>query len=310
MTKQVHPVFDRFPPLEGPHEEAFLRNFLGVRTRREFHQLTEKYSAALEQSSYLTPQLPTPEGDGEGYFEWITLLESVLQARERYVLVELGAGHGRVLMDGAAALRRIGGPPCHLVGVEAEPTHFQWMVQHFRDNGADPRAHTLIKAAVSDADGHTWFETGHAAEWYGQRILPASSTSRGWFGRTRAKRPRYSWTNPATGEDHVYEPQPRRVRTVCLDTILRALPHVDLLHLDVQGEEAGVLGACGPQLGEKVRTVYIETHGTEIEDSLRCLFQGLGWTPVYDFQQQSRNLTEYGEIDFVGGIQTWKNPRL
>ena len=310
MTQRPHPVFDRFPALECPREEGFLRNFLGVRTRREFHRLTEKCAAALEQSSYLTPLLPTPEGDGEGYFEWITLLESVLQARGRYVLVELGAGHGRVLMDGAAALRRVGGPTCHLVGVEAEPTHFQWMLQHFRDNGLDPGAHSLIEAAVSDADGSTWFETGHAAEWYGQRILPASSTSRGWFGRTHAKRPRYSWMNSATGEEHVYEPQPRRVRTVCLDTILRALPHVDLLHLDVQGEEARVLCACGPQLGEKVRTVYIETHSTEIEDSLRRLFGGLGWTPFYDFRQQSLNLTDYGKVYFVGGIQVWKNSRL
>jgi hypothetical protein len=41
--------------------------------------------------------------------------------------------------------------------VEAEPTHFQWMLQHFRDNGLDPADHDLIEAAVSERSGAPGF---------------------------------------------------------------------------------------------------------------------------------------------------------
>jgi hypothetical protein len=36
----------------------------------------------------------------------------------------------------------------HIIAVEAEPTHFEWMTMHFRDNGLDPASHTLVHAAV------------------------------------------------------------------------------------------------------------------------------------------------------------------
>ena len=58
-----------------------------------------------------------------------------------------------------------------LVGVEAEPTHFEWMNEHFADNGLDARRHRLIQAAVAANDGVANFAIGHAEAWYGQAIV-------------------------------------------------------------------------------------------------------------------------------------------
>ena len=83
-----------------------------------------------------------PPVDGE-YFEWIDVLESVALARDRYTMLELGAGYGRWAVRAAAAVRQRGISECHLVAVEADPVHFTWLQQHFCDNGLDPAQHTL-----------------------------------------------------------------------------------------------------------------------------------------------------------------------
>ena len=80
----------------------------------------------------------------EEYFEWIDILESVSSAKTQYVMFELGAGYGRWAVRAARALRQHGAMPCHLVAVEAEPQHFEWLREHFGNNGLDPQAHTLI----------------------------------------------------------------------------------------------------------------------------------------------------------------------
>ena len=60
----------------------------------------------------------------------------------------------------------------------------------------------------------------------------------------------------------------------------------------------------------KVRRVHIGTHGSEIEDKLRWIFQSEGWTPQWDFPLQTRVETEFGPVLFNDGVQGWINPRL
>ena len=77
------------------------------------------------------------------------MLESVLEADDGFTMVELGAGWGRWLVDAWSVLKQIGKTDKRLllVGVEAEPTHFEWMKQHFADNGLD------VQAASADPGG-------------------------------------------------------------------------------------------------------------------------------------------------------------
>src|SRR5690349_6150133 len=71
----------------------------------------------------------------EEYFELIDVIAAVRSARQQFTMVEVGAGYGRWLVRAAVALRRINPMPCLLVGIEAEPTHFQWIKDHMLDNG-------------------------------------------------------------------------------------------------------------------------------------------------------------------------------
>lgn len=259
-----HPIFSRFTPqVEG-------QDFIGSKIRSEFHGASQ---CDVRQEG----AAPLPPFDEE-YFEWIDLLESVDQARGSYTFVELGAGYGRWSVRAALAARQRGLAPVHLVAVEAEPTHFEWLKLHFADNGLDPSQHTLIRAAVSDAEGETFFLVGGPSEWYGQCI---ALTDTGYT-----------------------------VRKMAFWSVLNPLGCVDLIDLDVQGEE---LKCCSSDIGSmdaKVKRLHIGTHSPEIEEGLRTLLKGHGWKCLADYGVGRANETPYGTIQFQDGVQSWVNPRF
>ena len=120
-----HPVFEEFSPYSGPVPEGCQIDFIGAITRCEFVEISRPFPSEV--------QLAYPSVDEE-YFEWIDILESVSLARDRYTMLELGAGYGRWAVRAATALRRRGIQQCHLVAVEPEPLHFRWLQQHLCDN--------------------------------------------------------------------------------------------------------------------------------------------------------------------------------
>ena len=254
----AHPIFGRFTPqLQG-------QDFIGSKIRSEFH------GASLGKAAF-------PAFDEE-YFEWINVLESVDQARGSYTIVELGAGYGRWSVRAALAAVERGLTPVHLVAVEAEPTHFEWLKLHFADNGLDPSHHALIHAAVSDADGETFFYVGNPAEWYGQCITSAN-----------------------TGY---------KVPKIALRSVLDPLGLIDLIDLDIQGEELKCCSSAIDLVDAKVKRLYIGTHSPEIETGLRTLLNGHGWKCLADYGLAQANETPYGTIQFQDGVQSWVNPRF
>ena len=160
------PVFDSFRPWVGEVEAGWDVNFLGVRTRVAFFSLYEEL-ADFSRRRQVQAALPVPNED---YFEWISLLQSVTEAEGSFVMIELGAGWGKWIVNAVAALRAHNALPYHVVGVESEPTHFRWMTQHLEDNDVDLRNATLIEAAVAREDGSVWFHVGAPEDWYGQSI--------------------------------------------------------------------------------------------------------------------------------------------
>lgn len=283
-----HPVFKRYISRNVEAEPGFVVNFLGVKTRLDF------LSGDLRQ--HLDPAF-----DNE-YFEWIDVLETVAQADADFTILELGAGYGRWLVNASIALRQTNPSiVARLIGVEAEPTHFQWMEMHFRDNGLDPDKHLLVQSVVAARDGHAWFFTGHSQEWYGQSIAPTRwMLLRGWQfeGYPNAKI--------------------EKVNAVSLKSLLRPLESVDLIDLDIQGQEYEALKAAASDINQKVARVHIATHGKEtvgtrgkdVENGLRKLFQSMEWIKINDYPTHSNSQTPYGKISFVDGVQTWVNPRF
>lgn len=74
---------------------------------------------------------PTYPPFDEEYFEWIDLLEAVAAAKDRFTMLELGAGFGRWTARAAAAAKQRD-LSYSLIAVEAEPTHFDWMREFTR----------------------------------------------------------------------------------------------------------------------------------------------------------------------------------
>jgi FkbM family methyltransferase len=294
-----HPVTQRFPVWNGWVDPGWDINFLGVRTRVAFFSLYEQL-ADFSQRRQVSAGRPIPNED---YFEWITLLEAVVEAERSFTMVELGAGWGRWIVNGIGALRAHGELPYHVVGVESEPTHFKWMQQHLRDNAVDLRSATLVEAAVASNDGHVWFHMGAPADWYGQAISAEPQEGQQPALRERVAHAVRRRVRRAPGRTV------ERVRAVSLATLLEPLDLVDLIDADIQGAEADALEPAADLLDAKVKRVYVATHTRDNEDRVRSLFNALGWDSVWDYPCGAESDTPWGRILFEDGAQVWRNPK-
>jgi FkbM family methyltransferase len=268
-SRKPHRIFAEFERGTGD-----VRNWLGVRTRRDFFTPDLNFVR-------LTP--PTP--DDSEYFEWIDLLETVVAAGDEYTMIELGAGYGRWTVNAAAAVRAYGRSRYRLLAVEAEPTHFEWLRAHCADNdvGTSPSEGSLelVQAAVTDAGGTVEFAVGNPAGWYGQAIADGT-----WSPETVAEVP-----------------------GVRLSELVDRLGTVDLIHADIQGAEADVMAEAIDALDARVARLHIGTHGAAVERELRSLLGGRGWIDVRDYPANRASKTPWGRMEFQDGVQTWTNPR-
>lgn len=223
----------------------------------------------------------------EDLFEWIDLLESVASAGTRFAMLDLGAGYGRWLVNGAMASRQKG-KDFFLAGVEAEDIHYRWMIEHLADNGIGDRQYLAVHSPVSGVEKEVFFTYGHPTEWYGQTILASADASFGEWPESSVK----------------------QKRAVSITELLDQVGPLDSLHSDVQGEEAVIFPACIDLLDENVKRVHIGTHSREIDNLLDQLFSKHGWHKHFAFPcGAERFVTAYGLVDFHDGVQSWINPR-
>src|SRR5436309_9982424 len=156
-------ILRRFTPWSGTVPAGYFAYFLGNITRADYWAFSPEIRAtyAYERfESFLRPSLD------DNIFDWLALLEAVADSEQGFTMAAMGAGWGRWLVAGAFAARQLAKAPVQLIGVEAEPTHFQWMLQHFADNRLDTTAHELIEAAASARSGEAWFYVGRPDAWY------------------------------------------------------------------------------------------------------------------------------------------------
>lgn len=271
------PVFSRFDRWRGIAPAGMDVDFLGRRTDATFVEGWADEERMRERAA--TPPYPIAS---EETFEWLMLLSSVLEAKDRFVMAELGAGYGRWIVGAACALRRARPHlPFKLIGVEAEPQHFAWMRKHFEDNGIDWREHTLIHAAVAGSRRTVSFTKGldPHVHW-GQTIVDVPA----------------EWAAP--------------MQAITLADALETVDLVDLVDMDIQGAELEVIEGSQDILCRKVRRVHIGTHSAKLERGLRRVFRRLGWQSIWDWPGRTVNRTPYGRLAFNDGAQTWVNPRL
>ena len=284
-------VLKKFRSWTGTVPRGFFAHFLGNVTRADYWA----FSPELRQI-YDRERVEAFSGPGvdDNVFDWLILLEAVVEARNAFTMAALGAGWGRWLVAAAFAVKQYSNMPFRLIGVEAEPTHFRWMLQHFRDNHLDPSAHDLIEAAASERSGQAWFYVGKPDSWYGQSIIPDGALD----AITDAVETEYNGENA------------RLVRTVDLAELTDRYGRIDYLHMDIQGAELEFLSSRPTILNRKVERVLVGTHSTDIENGLRRLFSDLKWHCQYDFPMNGRVLVDDVVVELGDGVQVWINPSL
>lgn len=279
MEIKHHPIFHQFTPWQGECDGTYHIDFLGVRTNPRFYTNIRPVAKGMVRTGYPIPH--------EQYFEWVALLEAVKRCKDRFVIMELGAGWGTWIVRGAVAARDFLGRPSLLIGVEGEELHFEFMKEHLIENRINPSEHRLYHGVVAETDGWALFPVAKDARVeYGCRILKLQTVSN-------------SSSNPVDG--HILIP------AFSLKTLLSDLSIVDLLHMDVQGEEYRALAPAIDVVRNKVTALVIGTHSDEIHAQLEVLMKSHGFFSQYSFQRRRAYTTDHGRIEFRDGCQVWFN---
>lgn len=268
----MQPEFAAFPPWSGPTEAEFYYDFLGVRTRLRYLWLPDWVSGHT---------FGHPESEKHflhSHAEWLGTLRAVLEAKDKLVAIELGAGWGPWLVAAYRAALARGLVNIKCVGIEGMIEHVEMLRQHCDDNGLTPENRVLIHGIVGVEDGTAYF--------------PVSSD------------PRADWGAQAAFDD-TQPPNTTAVRCISLRTLLSWFDRVDLIHCDIQGAEVNVVPAAMNDLNRKVRRVVIGTHSHDIDRTLIEAFRAAGWQ---DEALVPGPLNEHGYHE--DGTQVWRNPRV
>ena len=292
MTPQISTaVLEKFRPWSGIVPSGYFAYFLGNITRADYWAFSKEIRALYDRERFEAFSGPSMD---DNIFDWLVLLEAVAEAKNSFTMAAVGAGWGRWLVAGAFAAKQFGDLPFRLIGVEAEPTHFKWMQQHFSDNGIDPADHELIEAAASGRSGHAWFYFGKPDSWYGQSLIEDQPLA----------------LAPTANEAEYHGEKARLVRTIDLTELVSNYRRIDYLHMDIQGAELDVLSSAPDILNNKVKRVLVGTHSSDIEDGLRRLFSDIGWRAQYDFPLNTQLRVNDTLVALGDGVQVWLNPAL
>ena len=334
---EQHEILSSIPPWEGELDPEFMINFLGVKTRwsflekytgeeiadilgadvrnfldidirkmqcRDIQKLIRMHLDSKGQKKRIKSTLPPTN---ENYFSWLDLIDAVTLARDNFVMIELGAGYGRWLVNAAFLLKRVNSIPYQLIGVEAEPTHYHFLQKHFLDNNIDMGCCELINKAITVNKKIERFWVGNPSGWYGQAIKEEPGNHRNlfheWLIRISKRLGLFSDYN--TEDQSVIW-----VLGVSLSTIMKKYNHIDYIDMDVQGTELSIITDAITEMNCKVKRIHIGTHSREIEDGLHTLFLQHGWICVNDYRCNSESDTPYGKIVFIDGLQTWVNNKI
>jgi FkbM family methyltransferase len=271
----------------GAGTPGFIVDFLGTRTRTS-------YIRGIEGLGGTVRGLPVPDdGWHADAVEWVGLLKSVDQARGGFAAMELGAGWGPWVVSGARAAQLRGIGNVQLCAVEADPGHYSYLVDHFRNNGIDPTQHALIAAAVG--------VTGGTARW--PKILDASTD---WGSRPQR-------ADESGNTDHVGRSFKEwlDVRIVAFGELLEKQPVWDLVHIDVQGWEVELCDTEGERLDARVKWLVVGTHDSKLHGDLMDQMFHRGW--CLENEKPPRSIWRQGAPSLLAmtthdGTQVWRNP--
>lgn len=312
-------VFAGIEPWKGEVPNGRARTFIGALRPIEPWQRGE---ALPDGTEYQETQLPRVS-DGEQFFEWVSTLLAVRSAKRSFTMVSLGAHFGGPLVNAALALQVLNPMPYRLVGVEADPNMCAMLDEHFRENNIEPDDHWIINTALSNSNRPVVFPVCE--------LSPGSNSSLHSDDQRRALLDMInrSGQSEAILKNIVLESstqfhipldtpegtpeasgEPRFVSTNTVADIMRPLAFVDYLEIDIQMAEAYTLPPAMEMLTRKVRWLHLGTHGFDIHDDMRAMFETHGWEILLDFTPGTNFETAEGSFRTCDGVILAHNPAL
>jgi FkbM family methyltransferase len=267
-------------------EPGFIRDAYGVRTR------VSSLWPDMQAFDGKVWDLPIPGNWHWETTEWLAVMRSVLQAGDRYRIMELGAGWGPAVVSGLSLARRRGVADVKAMALEADPHHYATLRQHFADNGFDLDQHAVLNAAVGKRNGTArWPVTEENDTSYGNRPL-------GFLGRDYLGR-------------RITKTRPVKVRG--FKGLLKSERFWDLVHIDVQGGEFAICKDAIGMMNRRVGRVCLGLHSRKLDGDIFDLFWRAGWTlegesPTrFHYRDKARSQES---MTYADGTQVWRNPRL
>lgn len=200
----------------------------------------------------VTPEGATaPPKTSEDHHEWLSLLTAHDLSKDRFAMIEIGAGYGRWGMNAIqlCRMRNLLGQPraCQVMFVEPAENTMQMLRAHLWKNGVNPDDHLLRQ------EGLSW--------------RPSERLSGHGFG---------TWLDDAGAASIAVRP---------IQAFVEEMPGiVDAIHMDVHGMEFETLTLeTLTWLASTVRVMFIGTHGHSPgrspadETALRVRLLATGW---------------------------------
>ena len=231
-----------------------------------------------------THKIADPSIKGEGFIEQQIFLNIIKTLKGHVNLIELGAGRGDWCLALAGIVdfnlidHEITSYKC--LAVEAEPTHYEWTKTHFEEQHINA---IPVHGAVSDKNGEcSFYSVEDPASGYGQAISEKGNLT---------------------------------VPCFTLDYLMNKYKfnEVDILHVDIQGEEYRMLlGATAALLNKKIKYMMIGTHRPEFNEQIERLVKPYGYEVLFSVPCHSGvNSTPFGDANIaVDGMLILKDSNV
>jgi hypothetical protein len=323
-------VFKGIKPWSGHVPPKFIVDFLGTLIDIEFHPMlfTDPHfdadSVGGDYKKTIIPRLANAKtpADAEAWFEAVDWVVSAREARDRYVMITLGANYGAQAVGAYRALQTVNPMPCKLVAVEPVPGNLEWIRRHMRNNEIDPDRQWIVPLAISDKVEPVFFPVGGpgvgANNCYSTNERPARLQYAEEFIERgmAADALRNLLIKNTTGlkkdlvEDHDFPAEIQLLSSITLNELLGPFQMVDLLESDIQQSEILVFPPFIELLRRKVRRIHIGTHGLDVHMALHSLFADNGWEVVFSYKPNSKYESTLGNFETNDGVLTVRNPDL
>lgn len=320
-------VFDRIPQWRGSVPPGYTVDFLGTLIADDFLHDVKQLSGAeypyprAVDGITAQPRPPTLDdgGNADHWFEAVGWITAAHEARDRFVMVSLGAFFGYQAVASFRALQLLNPMPCKLVCVEPLAQKMAWVRRHMRDNGIDPERQWLIEAAIGANNDAVLFPVGAPTIGGHNCIATNEPAARNdqlrnllMLGRAEQALTALLLRN-STGVTTELKPgrnfvaEIAFVSCITLSDVLGPFEFVDYIDADLQQSESVVFPPYMELLKRKVRRIHIGTHKPEVHGMLHRLFADQGWDIVFSYPPESTHDSPAGPFTTGDGVLTVRN---